>query len=272
MGIDPQGPIEVGEGLVVLPLLRPDMAPAGEGLGVARAEADRLVEVGDRPLELLLDLPGMSAPENAGAACGSRWMASSKSAIARSTSCLPSQASPRAEVGRGLRFQANDLAVVIHHEAELSSDSPARTRASHTKTHHRDANQCRAVKKGMACSTGTNWPTAPEPAAPPPLRLEPEPAGPRRAPRDRSRTSRRSPARPRRPPADGEVVVLLHDPLADPVAGRRLIAPRDHRHDEGQADSQKCDGIPNSNRAGLPPQSSTNPALARSSLSCDRRP
>src|SRR5262249_20129231 len=40
----------------------------------------------------------------------------------------------------------------------------------------------------------------------------------------------------------GEVVVSLHDPLADPVFGRWLLASRNARHDRRQA--QERDGLP----------------------------
>ncbi len=57
LGIEPDGLIEVGDGLVVLLLKGPGIATFFEGEGGIRVEPDRLVEVGDGFVVLLLGEP-----------------------------------------------------------------------------------------------------------------------------------------------------------------------------------------------------------------------
>ena len=79
--VQPEGFGVVGDRLVVLPLVAPDVAPVVVRHGVFRVEADRLFEVGNRPVQLLLVAQARPRLLYARAFLGSSRMASLQSMI-----------------------------------------------------------------------------------------------------------------------------------------------------------------------------------------------
>ena len=86
LGIEADGLGEVGDGLVVLPLVVPGAAAVDVRHGELGIEADRLAEVGDGLVVLLLVVPGAAAVVYARASLGSRRIAWLQSLRARSKS------------------------------------------------------------------------------------------------------------------------------------------------------------------------------------------